>query len=396
MARPTADGRLRIIVLGYIVRGPVGGMAWCDLNYLAGLLDLGHDVYFVEDSGESPWCCYDPSRHTTDADPTYGLAFAANALAAIGFGSRWAYYDAHRDRWFGPCADRVLELGRTADVLLNLSGVNPLRAWFMTIPVRAFVDKDPVFTQLKHRHDPSAMDLARRHTAFFTFAVNLNAHGSELPIDGLTWRATRHPIFLEAWPFQPDAHNGRFTTVMQWNSYRAAEHQGVRYGMKSDAFEPFLDLPRRVGERLEMAVGSSAAPRARLADHGWIVRDPLEAASLPDEYQQYIRHSKAEFTVAKHGYVVSQCGWFSERSASYLASGRPVVTQETGFSRWLDVEGGVVPFTTLDEAVAAIEDVSADYHRHRRLARDIAVQYFDSRTVLPHLLDRALSTRSEP
>ena len=386
--------RLRIIVLGYIVRGPVGGMAWCDLHYLMGLLSLGHDVYYVEDSGDSIWCCYDPSRNTTDADPTYGLGFAKSIFAKVGLTDRWAYYDAHRACWCGPCASKIFEICATADLVLNLAGVNPLRSWFMQIPSRALVDKDPAFTQIRHIADPAEKDLASRHTAFFTFGENVAWSPRTIPPDGLAWQPTRHPIFLEAWPECPGQARGSFTTVMLWDSYRSVEHDGVRYGMKSDSFGPFLDLPQKVGQLFELAVGGATAPRRLLADNGWKVQNPLETASDPWAYRHYIQQSKAEFCVAKHGYVIGRSGWFSERSASYLASGRPVVTQETGFSHWLKADGGVVPFSTPDEAIAGIEEINRRYEYHCRKAREIAVEYFDARKVLSDLVERSLRTSS--
>jgi hypothetical protein len=387
----TKSDRLRIVVLGYIVRGPVGGMAWCDLHYLIGLRDLGHDVYYAEDSGDSIWCCYDPSRSTTDADPTYGLAFTARELERIGFGDRWAYYDAHTDSWRGPCASTMLDICATADLVLNPGGVNLLRPWFMQIPVRVLIDKDPAFTQVRHITDPSAKRLALRHTAFFTLGENIGHDHCTIPDDGLPWQPTRHPIAVDAWPATPGDAGGAFTTVMLWDSYRAGVHHGLRYGLKSDSFTPFLDLPNWVSPVLELAVGGATAPRSLLADHGWKVTSPLETAVDPSTYQRYIQQSKAEFTVAKHGYVVTGSGWFSERSASYLASGRPVVTQDTGFPHWLNAEEGVLPFGTLDNAIARIADVTARYEHHCRRAREIAIEYFDARKVLRDLIERSQS-----
>ena len=387
----TRPDHLRIVVLGYIVRGPVGGMAWCDLHYLLGLRDLGHDVYYAEDSGDSVWCCYDPSRGTTDADPTYGLAFAARELGRIGFGDRWAYYDAHTGCWRGPCASTILDVCATADLVLNAGGVNLLRSWFMQIPSRVLIDKDPAFTQVRHINDSTAKSLALRHTAFFTLGENVGQDHCLVPDDGLPWQPTRHPIAVDAWPATPGDAGGAFTTVMLWDSYRAGEHHGMRYGLKSDSFGPFLDLPNRVSAVLELVAGGASAPRTLLADHGWKVRSP-ETAADPPAYQRYIQQSKAEFTVAKHGYVVSASGWFSERSASYLASGRPVVTQDTGFPHWLNADAGVVPFRSPDEAVEGIADVTARYEHHCRRAREIGVEYFDARKVLRDLIDRAQSS----
>lgn len=382
--------RLRIVVLGYIVRGPLGGMAWSDLHYLMGLAHLGHDVYFVEDSDDYP-SCYDPVRGITDTDPTYGLQFATRIFNTVELGDRWAYHDAHTSRWHGPCANHVLSVCATADLLLNLSGVNPLRPWLMEIPARVLVDKDPAFTQIRHLCDPTAQKLAQQHTAFFSFGENIGQLGCTIPKDGLPWQATRHPIFLDAWPATPGPKQGKFTTVMLWDSYPAREHNGRRYGMKSDSFGPYIDLPEKAGRIFELAVGSPMVPSGLLCSKGWAVRDPREPTRDPGTYQRYIQQSKAEFSVAKHGYVVSRSGWFSERSASYLASGRPVLVQETGFSDWLQTGAGVIAFNTLEEALAGIEEINSRYEFHCQAARAIAQEFFDARKVLLRLLDQAMN-----
>ncbi|MEC4811768.1 MAG: hypothetical protein SAK29_00540 [Scytonema sp. PMC 1069.18] len=381
--------RLRIIVLGYIVRGPIGGMAWSDLHYLLGLASLGHDVYFVEDSDDYP-SCYDPVRGVMDTDPTYGLQFATRIFAKVGLGDRWAYYDAHTSSWHGKSSNDILNICAHADVLLNFSGVNPLRPWLMEIPARVFIDKDPVFTQIRHLNDPAALNLAKQHTAFFSFGENINCDDSSIPNDGLPWQATRHPIFLDAWAATPGVESGKFTTVMLWDSYPAREYNGQYYGMKSDSFQPYLDLPQKTESIFELAVGSPTAPRSLLASQGWVVQNPHETTLDPWTYQHYIQQSKAEFTVAKHGYVISRSGWFSERSAAYLASGRPVLVQETGFSDWLHTRYGVIPFNTLEEALTGIEEINSRYKFHCQAAREIAEEYFDARKVLNQLLKRII------
>ncbi len=382
--------RLRIILLGYIVRGPVGGMAWHHLQYVKGLADLGHDVYFLEDSDDYP-SCYDPTRYVTDTDPTYGLQFAATVFDRMGLADKWAYYDAHTSRWYGPCTHRILEMCQSADLLLNISGVNPLREWVMRIPARAFVDTDPVFTQIRHLTDPVKRKLALQHTAFLSFGENIIHNSSRIPKDELPWQATRQPIVLNAWPVTSGPPHGKFTTVMQWDSYPAQEFGGIRYGVKSDSFGSYIGLPERAGRVLEIALGSATAPRDLFITNGWSLRNPLEVALDPWTYQDYIRQSKAEFSVAKHGYVVSGSGWFSERSAVYLASGRPVLTQETGFSDWLEAGSGIIPFNDVEEALAGIEEINNRYEFHCRAAREIAEQYFDARKILPRLIERAMN-----
>jgi len=386
---------MRIAVLGYIVRGPTGGLAWHHLQYVLGLLRLGHDVRFVEDSDDYP-ACYDPTRHVMDCDPAYGLAFAADAFGRLGLDGIWSYHDAHTRRWLGPDAHGAEEFCRSADLLLNLSGSNPLRDWTRDTPIRAYVDTDPAFTQIRHLTNPAAKALALLHNAFFTFGENIPRGTARVPDDGFPWQATRQPVVLDQWPVIPPLAGASYTTLMQWESYPTLEHDGISYSTKSVSFQPYLDLPGRTTIPLEIALGSASAPRDILRGNGWSIADPLRIARTPLDYQNYIRRSRGEFTVAKNGYVVSNSGWFSERSAAYLASGRPVVTQDTGFSEWVTAGEGVLLFQTPDEAVAALNEVERDYAHHSRNARGIAEQYFDSDMVLSQLLENAIAQVHRP
>lgn len=380
------SGNLRVIVLGYIVRGPIGGLAWHHLQYLIGLRKLGYDVTFVEDSDDYP-SCYDPSTNSIGTDASYGLKFVSRVLEKFGLERHWAYYDAHEVRWRGPESTRIQQVCEHADVLLNISGVNPLRPWFMAIPHRILIDTDPTFTQIRHLTNADACNEAAKHTAFFTFAENIGQPSCTVPTDGFKWQPTRQPIVLDLWQVFPGPEHGKFTTVMQWESYKKVFWEQREYGMKSDSFEPYLNLPRYCGQPFEIALGSENAPRKLLVERGWQLQNPLEVAKDPWSYQEYIRRSKAEFSVAKHGYVVTNSGWFSERSAAYLASGRPVVTQDTGFSRCLPAGDGLLSFSGPENAVTAIENVCMDYAHHCAMARAIAENYFDSKNVLRNLID---------
>jgi hypothetical protein len=380
--------RLRIVVLGYVVRGPLAGYAWHHIQYVLGLRDLGHDVYFIEDSDDYP-SCYDPIRNVTDADATYGLEFAHRTFTALGLADRWAYYDRHTSGWHGPCAERAIEICRSASLLLNVSGMNPLRRWLIEIPTRVFIDTDPTLTQIRHLENPEARERASGHTAFFSFAGNLGMPGVNVPNDGFPWRSTRQPIVIDAWPTTPGPRDGKFTTVMQWESIPAATYDGVRFGMKSDSFGPYSDLPTMTSEVFELAIGSRTAPRSLLRRKGWRLRDSRWPTRDIGTYQRYIQRSKGEIGIAKHAYVVSRSGWFSERSACYLASARPVVAQDTGFATWLPEGEGVIAFGSPEEAVAGITEVDARYEAHCEAARELVREYFDSRKVLSRLLEVA-------
>src|SRR5262249_48864205 len=290
------------------------------LQYVLGLERLGHRVFFIEDSDDYP-SCYDPARNETGIDPTYGLSFAREVFSRLGFADAWTYYDAHTKRWLGPGADRALEVCRNADMLLNFSGVNPLRPWTMQIPTRVFIDTDPVFTQVRHLQEPEARRRAAAHTAFFSFGENISSGTATCPRDGFPWRATRPPVVFDTWPVTPGPERGRFTTIMQWDSYPSREHEGIRYGMKSASFPEYVDLPGRVGPIFEVALVGPSSAQEGLRAKGWGVLDPAQINRTPWTCRSFIQHSKAEFGLAKHGYVVARSGWFSERSANYLASG---------------------------------------------------------------------------
>ncbi|HUQ47544.1 MAG TPA: glycosyltransferase [Gemmatimonadaceae bacterium] len=361
-------------------------MAWHHLQYVDGLVRLGHDVRFVEDSDDYP-SCYDPQRHITDSDPTYGLRFAADAFGRLGLANSWSYYDAHSAQWFGPGSDAE-DFCRSADVVLNISGVNPLRDWTARAPVRVFVDTDPLFTQIRHLHDSTALARGRQHNAFVSFGENIGLSSCSVPDDGFSWSPTRQPIVLSRWKVKQAPPGAPFTTVMQWHSYASLEHEGNTYGTKAESFTPFTGLPHSTNVPLEIALGGKGAPGEELASHGWKIRNPLEVALSPWDYQDYIAGSKGEVTVAKDGYVTSNCGWFSERSAAYLASGRPVLTQETGFSGWLPTGKGVFSFRSRDELLSQLEEVVNDYDAHAKSARAVAEDFFDSDVVLKTLIDR--------
>lgn len=375
--------------MGYIVRGPMGGMTWHHLQYVLGLRQLGHDVFFVEDSGDSEYACYDPVRNVNDRHPGYGLAYARNVFEKVGMSDRWGYYDKHSDRWWGGAPSAVVRTWQEADLLINLSCSNVLRPWAMGIPCRAIVDTDPLFTQIRNREAPDRMEWMRQHTVHFTYGEHILQRDCQIPYDGITWEPTRQPIVLAYWPITPGQPNGKYTTVMKWESYPAKYFGGSRYGMKAASFAAFMSLPEMTPAPMELAVSDDAAPREQLRANGWVLSDPTRRASDPWSYQSYIQQSKAEFSLAKHGYVTGRTGWFSDRSAAYLASGRPVLLQDTGYSNYIETGRGLMAFHTPEEAVQAIELIDRSYAMHCAAARDIAHTYFSAQKILRSLIDHA-------
>jgi hypothetical protein len=250
-----------------------------------------------------------------------------------------------------------------------------------------FIDTDPAFQQARMEAEPAWHDYVASHDVHCSFAELIGQPECSVPTRDLVWHATRQPVVLDVWPVQSAPRDGAFTTVMQWESYRRRVLHGIELHMKDASMEPMWDLPGRVGVTLEMALGGKAAPRTALAAAGWSLRDPMEVSASLWTYQQYLQSSRGEFSVAKHGYVVTRTGWFSERSANYLASGRPVVTEDTGFSKWMTTGLGILSFRTADEAAAAVCEVAGNYDAHARAARELAEEYFDATTVLTALLD---------
>jgi hypothetical protein len=386
---PTSEARaarrLRIVVLGYIIRAPLGGLAWHHLQYVVGLARLGHDVLFIEESDDYPSCVH--PDHDVDDDPNEGLAFAEDAFERLGVAGRFAYYDAPRQKWLGPAARLAREFCAGAQVVLNISGINPVRPWWRDVPIRILIDTDPAFMQIRHLESEQARALANAHNAFFTFGEKFADRDCSIPDDGFPWRPTRQPVVLDAWRMTRPPQDRPFTTVMQWDSYESLDHHGRQYGMKSASFQQFVDLPRRCNIPLLLGIGgNSHSAQKKLEVHGWLARNAIEFTRDPWQYQHFIRQSAGEFSVAKHGYVVSNSGWFSERSANYLASGRPVILQDTGFSDVLPTGEGLLAFTTPQQAVECLESVRKDLERHSAAARAIAAAYFDSNKILSDLL----------
>jgi hypothetical protein len=380
---------VRIVVTGLIATYPVGGVTWDYLQYVHGLAALGHDVTYLEDTGQ--WV-YSPRLQTFTETCDENLAYLRRVLATGAVA--WAFRDP-RGVLHGLDGDALSRRCRDADLFLNVSGSCWLRDEYRGRGVHAYVDTDPCYSQAKlAAADAGTADevvresaaMIRRHDVFFSFAENLGRAECTIPVVGLRWHRTRHPIVLSDWQLERAPAGAPFTTVMSWKIDVTPPTIDARvYGGKDVEFAKILRLPTRTAARLEVAL-SGAAPRAELLAAGWTLRDAREVSATPEAYQRYLAGSRGELSVAKEAYVATRSGWFSTRSASYLAMGRPVVVQDTGIAAHYPVGGAIMPFADLDGAAAALAEVAHDYDRRCREARTIAAEVFGAERVLGRLL----------
>ncbi|MCU1363890.1 MAG: hypothetical protein JWM55_1718 [Acidimicrobiaceae bacterium] len=351
-----------------------GGATWAVAQYALGLADLGHEVLVVEPS---------------ERDPAV-LAYFARATAALGLAGRAALVHPDRSATGLDYCD-VLAWARTSDVLINLAGVLRDEELCGPVPRRVYIDLDPGFTQLWQAVEGVDMGFSG-HDRFVTVGPALGTAACTVPTCGLTWTATLPPVVLRAWPALDDAPIYGVTTVANWRSYGSITHQGVHFGQKAHSLRHLLDLPRRVpGVVFEPALAidpGEVRDVEGLIARGWRLLDPAYVTAGPDEYREFVQQSRAEIGVAKSGYVTSRCGWFSDRSACYLASGRPVVAQDTGWRDYLPAGEGLLAFDDVAEAGDGLVEILGNYRRHAKAAREIACEIFDSRRVLSALLER--------
>jgi hypothetical protein len=378
-----------VVVAGYFVGNPLGGHVLSILHWLRGLRRLGYDVAFVE---HYEWAsgCYNPHTNERSDDPSYGIGELRRALEHVGV-DKWCYVDVE-GHFHGLSREEVLALCRRSVALLALWTVTWLEE-FAECGCRIFIDTDPGFTQFSMLPTParstlgyaSPLDFHHR----FTYGTRIGSADCPIPTHGLSWLPTRPPVSLDLVPpcFTPEAR--LFTTVMSWTVRKPIVYEGEEYGQKDVEFWRVAELPSRVGRVFEIALAGASAPRAEIEAAGWRLADPRRITASPWTYREYIAASRGEFSVAVNLEVKARTGWFSDRTAAYLASGKPVVVQDTGFSESLPCGEGLFAFRTLDDAAAAVEAIAADYPRHCAAARRIAEEYFDVDRVLRAILERA-------
>jgi hypothetical protein len=381
---------LKLVVLGMMGRVPFAGQTWLYLNWLRGLSGLGHDVYYVEDDSVWP---YDPRAETLTDDCSYATAHIARSMEAIGLADRWAFRLAGRegDCW-GMSETQLEALYAGCDALLNIVGAVALREdVHLAAPVRVYVETDPVVAELKVAAGDAGMrEVLERHSVLATYGENYGAPDCGVPLDGRPYVFTRQPVDLDLWPFVYDPDARFFTTI---GNYRQEgtdiEWEGSVYSWsKHHEWERFIDLPARSGQDFELALmHCEGSDRERMLAAGWRLTSPQSMSLDPfGAYRAYIQGSRGEFTVAKDQNVRLRSGWFSERAVCYLASGKPVVTQDTGFSNVLPTGAGLFGVRDVAEAAAAIEEINSDYRHHCEAAREIAAEHFEARAVAARML----------
>ena len=387
----SAKRKGKIVVLHLAVQYPFAGVVWQLLHHLVGFRQLGLDVYYIEDHRSH---AYNPAIASVTSDPTENLKLVGGVLDRFGFGGKWAFLDSFREQFIGMSREQCAELIRDADAVVNLCGATEAREEHAQSRCLVYLETDPGVFQLEYKRKvPSAVALAKAHQLFFTYCANIGAPDCLLPASDLKWHPTRPPVLLDEWrPGVGPAEPLAFTTVGTWrNSGSDMEIRGeTYYWSKHVNFRKVLDVAGRAGQPIEISTDLNSGPDYDQAIAGGFTIKPVVPMSLDiDVYREYVSSSRGEFTVAKDIYVRPRTGWFSDRTVCYLAAGRPVVTQRTGFEKFVPVGEGLLGFDTPDEAVEAIGEINSDYRRHARAAREIAVEYFDALKLLDEIAEAA-------
>ena len=378
---------MTIIFAGTIGLSGLGGQAWAVLQYLLGFRALGHEVYYLEDCGRSSWVyIWEKEEWTHELD--YPAAYVNACLERFGLGDRWIYRDNYRS--LGIALTAFLDICSSADLLVMRAV--PFWTWrkeYEGPRRRVFIDVDPGFTQITLSNgDKGWLDGLSKAERRFTYAQRIGAADCPIPPIGGPWLKTVPPVYLPEWPAaRSDATH--FTSVVRWQGFREVQYNGVSYGQRDKEFPAFLELPKLTSQKFRIAQ-MGIKPEV-LSTHGWEAVHGEIISKTPASYHEFIQNSRAEFSVPKNGYVKMRGGWFSDRSVCYLASGRPVLIEDTGLRDWLPVGQGLLTFNDMNEALAGIEQINSDYPRHRRAARELAEQVFATEKVLPPFLEAAMT-----
>ena len=381
----------RVVVLHLAMRYPFAGVVWQLLHHLIGLRALGLEVYYIEDHGAYP---YDAIAQTSIPDPAGNIKLVGGVLDRFGFAGRWGFRDPLTQDYHGMGKDKCLTLIRESDAVINLCGASKPREEHLASPMMVYLETDPgVFQVNLERGDPEAKLIASAHKLFFTYAANIGQPDCRVPTAGLTWHPTRPPVLLDEWhPGIGPANPAAFTTVGTWHN-RGNDiviDGSTYYWSKHINFGTVLDVAARAAQAIELATDIDSGPDYDRALAGGFTFRPVIPMSLDiDDYRNYISSSRGEFTVSKDLYVRTRSGWFSDRTVCYLAAGRPVITQFTGFEKYIPSGNGLLGFDDSNSAIEAVREINSDYPRHANAAREIAAEYFDALKLLDDIAEKA-------
>jgi hypothetical protein len=378
-----------IVVSGSIAQKPSqGGHTWAFLQYVIGLRKLGWNVMFVDQLASD--MCIDLDGRACGIEGSANLSYFVRVMENFGLSNAYALLCDGGERVLGLSRARVLEHCHSASVLLNVMGFLRDAEILDATRNRVFLDIDPGFGQMWQELGLHSMFTGHHH--YVTIGENIGRPDCGIPTCGQTWITTRQPIVLDYWQEARTPPARPFTTIASWRgTYGPVPYQGKTYGLRVHEFRKFMALPTLTGQQFELALDihpADSVDRRNLENSGWAVVDPNAVASDPQQYQNYVRESTAEFMVAKNMYVDTRSGWFSDRSICYLASGRPVLVQDTGLRHLYPTGEGLLTFTSVDEAAGGVQEISTRYDVHARAARALAVEYFDSNKVLTRLLEK--------
>jgi len=386
--------RKRILVMGFMGSCPIAGVIWQHVHYIVGLQRLGHDVYYIEDSARLP---YNPETFEVNNEFDYAARLLERLAREFEFKNRWAFCARYLrgQPTAGLSLKRVRQLYREADAILNICGAQEFNDDLLASDRIIYVESDPGVEQIRvDKGVRSTIDYLRRHRSLFTFGENVGTKSFPVPTHNLKWLPTRQPVVTDLWKTnRPPGRTAVFTSVANWSTsgLKDITWRGEKYlWSKSREFLRFVAAPKKAGETFELATNiQDAKTRAKFLRNGWRFHSPLQLSVDYWLYRDYVRRSKGEFTVAKDQYVRLNTGWFSDRSACYLAASCPVIIQETGFTQNYGSDAGLLAFCSLGEIADAVKMINADYAKHSRAARKIARETFEAEKVLRLLLDRA-------
>jgi hypothetical protein len=380
-----------IVIAGSLAQKPGrGGHTWVFLQYILGFKKLGWDVLFLDRL--EPAMCIDQTGAPAPIERSWNLQYFLDVMRCFGLSDHYALLYDEGAATFGLSRPDVLERVRTSAALINVMGFLKDEEILAAAPRRVFLDIDPGFGQMWQALGQH--ETFRGHDAHVTIAANIGKLDCPIPTCGLSWITTRQPVVIDEWPMASALRKPErpITSVGSWRgAFGPVAYQGTTYGLRAHEFRRFAALPALTGSRFEVALDihpADAKDVALLCDHGWRLAKPRRAAGDPWRYRSYIRGSAAEVMIAKGMYVQTRSGWFSDRSICYLASGRPVLAQDTGLGDALPTGEGLLTFTTVEEAAEATHAIGCDYTRHARAARRLAEDYFDSSKVLSSLVQK--------